>query len=75
MDKKVNKAPNWTSETAPKGKGKGRMKVCFTYEDICRVTGLKLQTVRNHVHEGKLNVRDLVRLSEYIVKYRKRELK
>lgn len=61
----------WTSETAPKGKGRGPKRFCFTYEDIARATGNRIDNVRRHFVRGKFKSGDLVSLARYIIKYLK----
>lgn len=66
---------NWTPETAPKGKGRGSKKYCYTVIDIVRMTGRSLQTIRNDIHQNKLNMKDIISVGEYLKKYQKKELK
>jgi len=43
------KNDNWTSETAPKGKGRGVTKYFYTQIDIALCAGKALQTIRNDI--------------------------
>ncbi len=59
--------PNWTRETAPKGKGKCYHKYHYTVADIVRLTGKDLQSVRNDIYSNKkLKLKDLWSVSKYI---------
>lgn len=64
----MEKHLNWTSETAPKGKGKGYTKYQFTVKDVARMAGKHPQTVRNDISKGKLEMSDMRSICRYINK-------
>ena len=68
----MNKNQNWTSETAPKGKGKSFRKYYYTIEDIAKVSDRAIQTIRNDIARGFLEPGNLGSIYEYINKARER---
>jgi hypothetical protein len=68
----MNKNQNWTSETAPKGKGKSFRKYFYTIQDVARLSGRAIQTIRNDISRGILEPGNLESIYEYISKARER---
>lgn len=62
----MEKNPNWTSGTAPKGKGRGFTRYQFTVMDIAKITEKHPQTVRNDISKKRLDMTDLKSICKYI---------
>ena len=49
-----------------KKKGRGRRKFCYTMLTVSELSGRSIWTVRKDVREGRLDMNDLMAVSEYI---------
>jgi len=49
----------------------GRRKFCYTMADVSRMSGRSIWTVRKDCRDGKLNMRNIVAVANYIQKHRK----
>jgi hypothetical protein len=68
----MNKNPNWTSETAPKGKGKSFRKYFYTIQDIADLSNRAIQTIRNDISKGILEPGNLESVYDYISEAKER---
>ena len=68
----MNKNNPWTSETAPKGKGKSFRKYFYTIQDIASLSKKAIQTIRNDISKGILELGNLKSVYEYINKAREK---
>lgn len=51
-------------------KGKGYRKYFYTILEVANITGRSVGTIRKDIYKGKLNMSDLISVSDYIHKYR-----
>jgi len=68
----MNKNQNWTSETAPKGKGKSFRKYYYTIKDIADLSNRATQTIRNDISRGIMEPGNMESVYEYISEARER---
>jgi hypothetical protein len=68
----MNKNQNWTSETAPKGKGKSFRKYSYTIQDIADLSTRAIQTIRNDISKGILEPGNLESVYDYISESKER---